>query len=72
MRLLTLRIELQRRIRNLEDNVMGTTSDTYRRKKQITKEQEERFERLEEQRSHITKLWRNQTRPPGIILARKP
>lgn len=28
---------------------MGTTSDTYRRKKQITEEQEERFERLEEQ-----------------------
>ena len=29
---------------------MGTTSDTYRRKKQISKEQQERFERLEELR----------------------
>lgn len=39
---------------------MGTTSDTYRRKKQITKEQEERFERLEEQRQELEKQRENE------------
>lgn len=55
-----MRTEPLRKIRNLEDDIMGTTSDTYRRKKQITKEQEERFERLEEQRQELERKRENE------------